>query len=166
MQTRSRWMTLALATATAALSLAGPATAAPATVEVRYVDPDQFADIGRSTWDRERALNALTAHFQKLGQALPEGQTLRVDVTDVDLAGNLQPWGWHELRVLRGQADWPVLTLRYTLLEGERTLKTGQARLADLSYMQHLSVRDRAGEELGPEKRMLRRWFEDTFTAH
>lgn len=166
MPTRFHRMTLALAAATAAVALAGPATAAPAAVEVRYLNPDQFADIGRSTWDRERALKALSAHFQKLGQTLPEGQTLRVEVTDVDLAGNLQPWGWQELRVLRGQADWPVLTLNYTLLEGERTLKTGQVRLSDMSYMQHLSVRDRAGEELGPEKRMVQRWFEDTFSAH
>lgn len=163
---RFRWMTLAstVAVAAAATLAAGPCHAA-ATVEVRYVEPDNFADIGRSPWDRERAMNALTAHLQKLGQALPDRQTLRVEVTDVDLAGDIRPWGWHELRVLRGQADWPVINLRYTLLEGERTLKSGAVRLSDLSYMQTLSGRDRPGEELAFEKRMVRRWFDETFAA-
>jgi Protein of unknown function (DUF3016) len=161
---QSRWMKLAAAAATTAALLGGPAHAA-ATVEVRYVEPDNFADIGRSSWDRERTMKALTAHLQKLGLALPEGQTLRLDVTDVDLAGDIRPWGTHELRVLRGQADWPQISLRYTLLEGERTLKSGEVRLSDLAYMQTLSGRDRPGEELAVEKRMMRRWFAETFSA-
>ena len=158
-----RWMALASVVAAAAL-LVGPAHAA-ATVEVRYIAPDNFADIGRNRWDRERAMNALTAHLQKLGQTLPDGQTLRLDVTDIDLAGDIRPWGWQELRVLRGQADWPQISLRYTLQAGERTLKSGDVRLSDLSYMQTLTGRDRPGEELAVEKRMVRRWFADTFAA-
>lgn len=163
---RTRLMKVATA-ATAALALAtllaGPASAA--TVEVRYLEADNFTDIGRSNWDRERALKALTTHLQKLGQTLPDNQTLRLDVTDIDLAGDIRPWGWHETRVLRGQADWPLISLRYTLLEGERTLKSGEVRLSDLAYMSSLSGRDRAGEELAVEKRMVRRWFTDTFAT-
>jgi len=151
------------AVAAAATLLAGPAAAA--TVEVRYVEPDNFTDIGRSSWDRERALNTLTAHLQKLGQTLPANQTLRLEVTDVDLAGDIRPWGWHELRVLRDRADWPSISMRYTLLEGERKLRTEEVRLSDLGYMQSLSGSDRAGEELAYEKRMVRRWFTDTFAA-
>jgi len=151
------------AVAAAATLLAGPTAAA--TVEVRYVEPDNFTDIGRSSWDRERALNTLTAHLQKLGQTLPANQTLRLEVTDIDLAGDIRPWGWHELRVLRDRADWPSIRMRYTLLEGERTLRTEEVRLSDLGYMQILSGSDRAGEELAYEKRMVRRWFTDTFAA-
>ncbi len=160
---QARWMKFATATTAAmATLLAGPAAAA--TVEVRYLEADNFTDIGRSSWDRERALKALTAHFQKLGLALPENQTLRIDVSNIDLAGDIRPWGWHETRVLRGQADWPSISLRYTLLEGERTLKSDEVRLADLGYLQTLSGRDRPGDELAFEKRMVRRWFADTFT--
>ncbi len=150
------------AAAAATLLLAGPAATA-ATVEVRYIEPDNFADIGRSSWDRERTMTAMTAYLQKLGQSLPESQTLRFDVTDIDLAGDIRPWGWQELRVLRGQADWPMVSLRYTLVEGERTLKSGEARLTDLSYMQGLSSVDRPGAELASEKRMVQRWFTETF---
>ncbi len=155
---------MSFAAALAAALLSGAAHAA-ATVEVRYVEPDNFTDIGRSPWDRERALKALAGHLQKLGQTLPDGQTLRLDVTDIDLAGDIRPWGWPEVRVLRGQADWPQITLSYTLQEGERTLKSGDMRLYDLSYMQTLTGRDRPGEELAVEKRMVRRWFTETFTT-
>lgn len=163
----SLWIKAAAAAASTAALLGGAAHAA-ATVEVRYVEPDNFADIGRSTMDRERTLKALTAHLQKLGQTLPDGQTLRLDVTDIDLAGDIRPfgaWGSQDLRVLRGQADWPQISMRYTLLQGERTLKNGEVRLSDLAYMQTLNGRDRPGEELAVEKRMVRRWFAETFTA-
>ena len=153
----------AAVSALAATLLASAAHAA-ATVEVRYVEPDNFADIGHSSWDRERTMSALTDHLQKLGRALPDGQTLRLDVTDIDLAGDIRPWGWHETRVLRGQADWPQIKLRYTLTEGERTLRSGEARLSDLAYMQTLIGRDRPGDTLAVEKRMVRRWFAETFT--
>ena len=162
-------LALATASATSAAWAAEPAAGAPvaaaSSVEVRYLEPDSFADIGRTPWDRERVLKAMTAHLQKLGTTLPAGQKLNVEVTDIDLAGDIRPWGWHELRVLRGQADWPQMTLRYTLAEGERTLKSGEVRLSDLSYMQNLRARDRAGDELGFEKRMVKRWFDDTFTT-
>lgn len=163
---QTRWMRAAAGAAVAATAAALWAGAAQAaSVEVRYLEPDNFADLGRSSWDRERAMKSLTAHLQKLGQTLPDGQTLRLEVTDIDLAGEIRPWGWHELRVLRGQADWPQISLRYTLLQGERTLKSGEARLADLAYMQTLSGRDRPGEELAVERRMMRRWFADTFAT-
>ena len=156
---------VATAAAVAAPLLLSTTAASAATVEVRYIEPDSFSDIGRSSWDRERAMKSLTAHLQKLGQGLPEAQTLRFEVTDIDLAGEIRPWGWHELRVLRGQADWPRINLRYTLLEGQRTLSSGEARLSDLSYMQGPSGRDRPGDELAFEKRMVRRWFAETFTT-
>ncbi len=156
----------ALAAAAAATLLLAGTAATAASVEVHYVEPNNFADIGRSSWDRERTMNTMTAYLQKLGQSLPGTQTLRFDVTDIDLAGDIRPWGWQDLRVLRGQADWPSVSLRYTLAEGERTLSSGEARLTDLSYMHSLSGIDRPGEELAFEKRMVRRWFTETFPTH
>lgn len=146
----------------ASLSTALPAWAA-GQVEVRYTQPDDFADAGRSGSDRDRTMAALTAHLQRLAQRLPEGQTLRLEITDIDLAGEIRPWGWHELRVLNGRADWPRLALRYTLQEGQRTLQAGDVQLSDLAYMQGLGPRERPNQELPYEGRMVRRWFEETF---
>jgi len=86
----SRWMKLVkrgAALATTAVLLGGPAHAA-ATVEVRYVEPNTYTDIGHSSWDRERALKALSAHLQKLGQALPDGRYLLLPGAEA-MAGGL-----------------------------------------------------------------------------
>ena len=149
-----------------AAACAAPAAHAAGKVVVNYLQPEQFADIGRSTWDRERALKTLSAQFETLAARLPDGQTLRIDVTDVDLAGEIRPWGWHELRVMRGTIDWPTLTLRYTLLEGERTLKTGEERLSDMNYLRSsLHPRDSADGDMAYERRLVRRWFEANFVS-
>ncbi len=144
---------------------ATPAAHAAGKVVVNYQQPEQFADIGRSSWDRERTLKTLSGHFEALAARLPEGQTLRIEVTEVDLAGEIRPWGWHELRVMRGSVDWPTVGLRYTLQEGERTLKSGEERLSDMNYLNTLQARDRPETEMAHERRLLRRWFEATFTA-
>lgn len=148
--------------ATAALAPGGAWAAGQ--VVVSYLEPEQFTDTGRSAWDRERTLKQLSAHFEALGAQLPDGQTLRVEVTDVDLAGEIRPWGWQDLRVMRGAADWPTLRLRYTLQQGERTLKSGEERLSDLNYLQSSwQARDRPATEMAYERRLVRRWFESTF---
>ena len=143
--------------AAALLSAALPSGAA-GSAQVSYVQPEKFTDVGHGSFDRERTLQSLTQHFDTLGKRLPDGQTLRVEVLDVDLAGEVWPRGPHEVRVLRGRADWPHMTLRYTLLEGDRTVKAGEVRLADMAYLfnqQHLSQYG----DLPFEKRMLDRWF-------
>lgn len=154
-------------TALALLAMAA-LPAAAGDVEVKFIDPDRFADAGRSNGERERTLKTLGDYLKALGRELPSGQTLRVEVRDIDLAGNIEPFGWHrsdEVRVLRGRADWPHVALRYELLAEGRTLKAGDAQLADLSYMYSLRGRDRPADELAYEKRMVRRWFDETFAA-
>ena len=143
--------------ATALVSVAPPSGAA-GSAQVSYVQPDRFTDIGFASIDRERTLQALTQFFDTLGKRLPDGQTLRIEVLDVDLAGEIWPRSAHEVRVLRGRADWPNMTLRYTLLEGSRIVKAGEARLADMAYLFNQQRMSQYGD-LAYEKRMLDRWF-------
>ena len=143
--------------ATALVSVAPPSGAA-GNAQVSYVQPDRFTDIGFGSIDRERTLQSLTEYFDTLGKRLPDGQTLRIEVLDVDLAGEIWPRSAHEVRVLRGRADWPNMTLRYTLLEGSRTVKAGEARLADMAYLFNQQRLSQYGD-LAYEKRMLDRWF-------
>lgn len=146
----------------AALLLAtalGPAHAA-GTVEVRWIEPTRYADAGRHTVDRERTLQALAEHLRSRAAWVPDGQTLTLEVTELDLAGELEPWGWDELRVLRGRADWPRATLRYTLSAGGQTVKTGDARLSDMAY----GFRRQDGS-LGAEKRMFDEWLRTQFAS-
>lgn len=154
-----------LAAATFALAVAAPVQAA-GTVEVRFVDPANYSDIGFAGADRERHLQTLQGHFQRLAGRLPDGQTLQVEVLDVDLAGEPRPHRGSDLRVLRGGADWPRMTLRYELHDASGVLKSGEQRISDPAYRFELRGSQRYGGALGYEQRLVEHWFGETFGEH
>lgn len=127
-------------------------------VDVRWLEPQTYTDAGRTEAERERVTQALGAHLSQLARGLPDGQTLQIEVTDLNLAGELSPFSWRDMRVLRGSADWPQMALRYTLKAAGQTVKSGQARLSDLDYSF-----TRRSDDLGYEKRMIDRWFKEAF---
>lgn len=151
---------LAVLAAVALVALAGPAQAA-GKLEVKFVEPQQFRDAGRSAVEREHTLGLLAAHLGTLAQRLPEGQVLRVEVLDVDLAGELRPARGNELRVLRGGIDGPRLHLRWSLVEGGRTLRSGDERLADPGLVPGRAFGPAKEGELAYERQLLSGWFEE-----
>lgn len=150
---------VALLSAAALVAMARPAHAA-GQADVRFVEPDRFRDAGLLAADRERALAMLEAHLRQLAQRLPEGQRLRVDVLDVDLAGERILRPGTDVRVLRGGADVPRLHLKWSLEQGGDVLKSGEDRLRDLDYLGSGPRSPAAAGELPYEKRLLTRWFE------
>src|SRR5687767_4143961 len=96
-----------LSTIAAAVAVSGAALLSTAhaagTVEVVFVNPDEFSDAGRGSVEIGRTTQVLADHLKQLGAQLPDGQKLRVEVLDVDLAGELKPTRSRgDLRVLRG----------------------------------------------------------------
>lgn len=140
-------------------ALAGPACAA-GKVEVTYFEPDKFSDIGFGAFDRERTLRQMTMLLEAFATKLPDGQTLKIEVTDIDLAGEQRQGRAQNLRILRGMADWPRVKLRYTLLAGSGTVSSGEADVYDLGYQ--YSAVNAIGTNLPYERRMLRKWFNQT----
>ncbi len=138
-------------------------------VEVNWLEPEHFADIGASNDTRQhyqdQVLTDLEAHFKQAGKNLPEDQTLVVNVTDLDLAGYLEyfhpsyPFG---LRVVR-DIDYPRITLDYELKAADgSTLATGSEKLKDMGF-HYSSVNIRYAEPLDYEKRMIDRWISERF---
>lgn len=145
----------------AAVAHAGDA----AKVQVKLAaDLGQYADFGDTPLERERNARDLTQVFVDLGADLAPGQTLSVEVLEVNLAGELE-WvrGADRLRVMR-EIGWPLIELRYTLRQGAAVSSQGTARVSDMAYLAH----SRPGEvqgALGFERRMLQRWLKDTLAA-
>jgi Protein of unknown function (DUF3016) len=143
----------------AALFLSAAAAHAAGKVEVNWIEPAQFSDVGRGSIDREQTLKALTEHLALLARQLPDGQILKLDVTDVNLAGELSPNLARDFRILRGRADWPAMELKYELSAEGRSIKSGSVRLSDMGYMFKPT-----GDYLGYEKRMIDTWFKTEFS--
>ncbi|MEO8101135.1 MAG: DUF3016 domain-containing protein [Betaproteobacteria bacterium] len=152
-----------MATLAAAFTLVGGV--ANAAVAVTFTQPEKYADMPFGSYDKERVLEDLHKHFDKLGATLPAGQDLKIEVLDIDLAGRIEPSARasRDLRVMRGSADWPAITLRYSLESQGKVLKNGEERIADMAYLSGYNHYN-SGENLRYEKQMLDRWFRKTLS--
>jgi hypothetical protein len=147
-----------------------PVYAQPATVTVEWQEPETYSDIrpGNESKARfqKRTFAELDEYLQKLGEELPEDQSLKIKVTDLDLAGQVWPssfvgyggMGGGDIRVIKS-IDIPRIQLSYELLDSQgKVLKTADVKVKDLAFMERGSmIRD--SDALRYEKRMLKEWF-------
>jgi len=130
--------------------------------DVQWIEPQNFRDAGLGTWERDRTLRALGEYIDRLARRLPDGQVLKLEVTDLDLAGEVWPRSTHEVRIVRGGIDWPHMSMRYSLTgEGGKVLKSGQADLVDMGYLFAGRFASSIEGDFAYEKRMLDRWFSE-----
>jgi len=142
--------------------LALAAGAASADVTVNYIKPERFSDLPFTPWERDEVLKDLTEHFARLGAKLPPGQNLRIDVQDIDLAGRMHPGrGARDLRIIKNGAEWPRMDLHYTIESNGQVLRSGDAHLSDMSFMDHIGRYTNSGT-LPYERRMIDDWFYST----
>jgi Protein of unknown function (DUF3016) len=156
-------MKLAVLAVLAAVSAAGAAHAAGA-VQLSFVKPENFADIYDRTYSREHNLKALEQVITSVAAPyVADGQTLKIDVLDVDLAGEVRPGArtW-DVRILRGRADWPRITLRWSLESAGAAPRSGEAVVQDMAYLQRIPP-SLADTSLVYERRMLGEWFRQQF---
>ncbi len=146
-----------------AFTLAAAAQAA-GTVSVSFVQPENFTDVKDSFLSKDRHLEALKRHLEQAAAPyVVDGQTLKIEVLDVDLAGELRPSARaHDLRVLKGSADWPRIQMRYALEGPGQTTRSGEARVQDMAYLMQRAYWP-SGDALAYERRMLDAWFKAEF---
>jgi hypothetical protein len=144
------------------LACAGAAQAA-GTVQVSFIQPEKFVDVRDAAFRAEDNLASLKQHLEQAAAPyVGDGQTLNIEVLDVDLAGEVRHGARpFDLRVLRGRADWPRIELRYSLQVPGQAARAGQARVQDMAYLQR--VAGLRNEALYYERRMLDEWFKAEF---
>ncbi|MYM21133.1 DUF3016 domain-containing protein [Duganella sp. FT135W] len=134
-------------------------SAAWAQVSVSYVKPEDFSDVPRGVIDRDRTLQQFTDYFKSLEKKLPAGQSLKIEVLDIDLAGRLYPRrAAEDIRVMNGGADWPHMHLKYTLEQDGQVLRSGDEELSDMNYQNRFGAHFDS-DPLRYEKQMLDDWF-------
>ncbi|HEY0487893.1 MAG TPA: DUF3016 domain-containing protein [Telluria sp.] len=128
-------------------------------VTVTFSNSDMYADMPFAPWERKEVLDELTEHFQLLAATLPPGVDMNVEILDVDLAGRVHHRPSRDLRVLRGGADWPMIHLRYSVVQNGAVVASGEERLRDMMYMDRLRSPYSSGDTLRYEKHMIDEWF-------
>jgi hypothetical protein len=156
-------VTVATLAAVAVLPARAADTASRVTVE--FVAPERFTDAResarRSEPETARILAELDRFLQETaGRLLPEDRALRIRVTDLDLAGEFEPWRGPQFahtRFLR-EAYPPRIDLTFTLEDGGgRVLVEGKRSLHDPLYLTR-SIRV-ASDRLRYEKSLLEDWL-------
>lgn len=145
-----------------------PAAEAPADearVLVTFVNPEKFTDVGDGYMStdkgREANIEALREHIVKTAvRHLPEGHKLAVTITDIDLAGDYEPWhkpGSEDVRIIKDIYP-PRVDLEFKVTDAAgAVVKEGKRQLRDLSFMMKLNIR--RDDMHRYEKELLNNWM-------
>jgi hypothetical protein len=149
-------------------SMAQPLVAATS-VEVSYKNPESFSDANLDTSGYGRGADAyvmkeLRGYFEQLGKRyLPSGQVLQIEVRNIDLAGQYEPWhmNYSQVRFMR-DITWPSMELHYVLKQNDRMIRQADAHLSDKFYLERPG-RVSNSDRLYAEKAMIADWFRSQF---
>jgi len=133
--------------------------------EIKWTEPDKYTDVRSGNENRkhfkERIFESFEKHFAKLSEQLPEGQILKLDVSNVDLAGDVRFSPMQEFRIIK-DIYIPRLTFTYELLNADKTVAdSGKVDLKDMSFLTSISSSS-INNTLKYEKRMIDKWFKKT----
>lgn len=140
-------------------------------VSINWQEPEKFQDIEAGSVMAQRrfqqkVIDELGRYIKEAANKyLPETYRLNMTVTDVDLAGDIEyfftrfPGG---IRVVRN-LYFPSIVFTYELLDEKGEVrKSGQENVRDMGF-QFSGSRYIADAPFGYEKRMIDKWFRDTF---
>lgn len=141
-------------------------------INVQFVEPDKFTDIRDSYTDttkshRDWVLSEVRKFLQSRGEtALREDLHLNVRVTDIDLAGDFEPWHFRtnqDIRVIK--EIYPVrIKLEFQLSDSTGTvIAQGERKLSDFG---RVSTFTPDTDLLRYEKEVLREWLSREFREY
>ncbi len=154
-----------------ALALAAPTKpAAEGKIEVAFFEPENFTDVRdsfrHSDVQRTGYLKRLQEHIVKhAARYLPPGYSLAVTFTDIDMAGDYEPWlgpNLSDVRIVKSIYP-PSADLTFRLVDPEgNVVKEGRRELRDTAFMMKgmLGMRE---DPLRYEKSMLEDWMREEF---
>ena len=142
-------------------------------VSVTFVDPEHYVDAAYARavpgeLERAEVQHDIELHLLRLAErGLRPGEGLRIEVLEIDLAGQFEPFRFApggDVRVFR-DVSWPRLRLRYTIRRGDDVSESREEQLADMNYLASFN-RYAKSDRLRYEKAMLDAWFEKRIAGH
>jgi hypothetical protein len=163
---------LALLGLAAPLALsAAEVTKAPARTQVVFEKPETFTDVKDGDFGTDKGRDGIldeikTFIVDRAERALPAGQKLVVTFTDIDLAGDYEPWRgpqFSDVRIVKSIYP-PRFKFSYKVTDAAgKTVKEGNEDIRDLAFDMRLTI-DRQ-DPLRFEKDILRDWISSTLRA-
>jgi hypothetical protein len=153
-----------------------PAIAAPAAevrtiarANVEFFEPQKFTDVRDSyLGDPKQTTYLEQIRDHVLEQAkyyVPEGDTLSVTFTDIDMAGDFEPWlgaRWSDIRIVKDIYP-PRINLAFRLTDAEgHVVKEGKRELRDLAFLMKITMAFR-DDPVRHEKALLDDWLASEF---
>jgi hypothetical protein len=137
--------------------------------EVIFSHPEKYADVRDAYTGSDQGRDGILAQLesylvQRAKAYVPQGQKLIVTFTDVDLAGDFEPWRGMEAMDIRVVKDVypPKFDLEFKLLGPDlKILKEGKRQLRDLAFMSKLSLNQ--NDALHFDKALLDDWLQSEF---
>ena len=153
-----------------ALMLSPIAIAGEAVVE--WKSPEKYTDIRSGDQSAKSMHNSvaksLGGEFSGLAAQLPAGYRLSVTVTDLDLAGEVDPIPMRQMNEVRVLKDiyFPRMIFDYQLKDARGAVLQGQTdvELKDMQYLSSMRT-TRSSESFYAERKMIRDWFSKQITA-
>ena len=144
---------------------------APARVEVIFDHPEKFSDVKDGEFGTEKGRDAILDQIREFviaraEKALPAGQKLTITFTDIDLAGDYEPWRgpqFSDVRIVKSIYP-PRLTFGFKVTDAAgKTVKEGKEDLRDLAFDMRLTI-DRQ-DPLRYENDILKDWVHSALPA-
>jgi hypothetical protein len=171
MKTNHLWLSALAGLAAISTVLAVDSTAKTGQrTEVTFSHPEKYADVRDaytgSDMGRDGILSQLENYLVERSKAyVPEGLKLLISVTDVDLAGDFEPWRGGQAMDIRVVKDIypPKFDLEFKLVGADlKIVKEGKRQLRDLAFMSKLSISQ--NDMLHYEKALLDDWLQNEFS--
>jgi hypothetical protein len=163
-----RLIPLALGIALTLTARASDVSAPAVRVNVVFDHPENFTDVKDSNVPSDSGRDAILSRIRDFlvregTRTLPAGDDLTITFTDIDLAGDFEPWRgvrWDEVRVVKDIYP-PAFKFSYSITDSSgKVLKQGTENIRDLNFQTRL-VLD-SSDTLRYEKDILRDWIHAT----
>lgn len=136
-----------------------------ARITIVYENSLEFTDFKDSYHSNERMVAGLEEEFNRYlkrtaAGILPEGQSLTITFTDIDMAGDFEPWRGldaHDIRIIKPIYP-PRIKFTYTVTDaGGAVVQEGEERLSDLSFQITLGIN--RNDVFFYEQELMRSWM-------
>ena len=165
----SRLILAGVLAASPLLALQPPGARTVARAEVVFFEPEKFTDVRDSQmgdYKRTTYLDQIRDHLlEQAKYFVPEGHKLTVTVSDIDMAGDFEPWRgprFDDIRIVKDIYP-PTVKLSFRLTDADgKVVKEGTRELRDLAFMMKITMGFR-DDSVRHEKALLDDWLRADF---